>query len=341
MASKVDVVTITLNPAIDQTLSIPHFTAGAVNRVAHAQLDAGGKGVNVAAALADDGVGVAVTGFLGEENDEIFRGLFARKGIVDRFVRIKGVTRTGVKVVDPILRQTTDINFPGQMPAPDDISTLLQTVEELAAASGWFVISGSIPESVAPTIYRDLIQRLTARGKRVVLDTSGPPLRPALTAGPYLIKPNVAELRELLDESLDTEGAILRAARTVAREYGIGCVVVSMGEEGSISVEGADAVRAIPGHVDVVSTVGAGDTMLAGMVAGKLRGAALADCARLATAFAMGAIAQLGAGLPQRSLVEDLMRQVTIRTLGTTDETAGERASSVSLSQPEHAEAER
>jgi 1-phosphofructokinase len=90
-----EIATITLNPAIDHTLAILHFTAGAVNRVERSQLDAGGKGVNVAAALADYGVSVAVTGFLGKENDDIFVRLFAAKGITDRFIRIAGATRTG------------------------------------------------------------------------------------------------------------------------------------------------------------------------------------------------------------------------------------------------------
>ena len=170
-----EIATITVNPAIDHTLAIPHFTAGAVNRVERSQLDAGGKGVNVAAALADYGVSVAVTGFLGTENDELFVRLFAAKGIADRFVRIAGATRTGIKIIDQARRQTTDINFPGEMPTPQDIDQLFSTVEILAAGCDWFVISGSVPSSAPPTIYRELIQTLKARGKRVVLDTSGAP----------------------------------------------------------------------------------------------------------------------------------------------------------------------
>src|SRR5512135_2928884 len=115
------VVTVTINPAIDQTIMIPNFTAGAVNRVQSSQMDPGGKGINVASFLADFGQPATVTGFLGADNDELFRQLFAQKGIEDRCVRIEGRTRIGVKISDEALRQTTDINFPGQTPSPADV----------------------------------------------------------------------------------------------------------------------------------------------------------------------------------------------------------------------------
>jgi fructose-1-phosphate kinase PfkB-like protein len=114
------VVTVTINPAIDQTITIPNFTAGAVNRVQSSQMDAGGKGINVASFLADFGQPATVTGFLGADNDAIFRRMFERKGINDRCVRIAGQTRIGVKVSDEALHQTTDINFPGETPTPAD-----------------------------------------------------------------------------------------------------------------------------------------------------------------------------------------------------------------------------
>src|SRR5438105_8840919 len=111
------VITITLNPAIDQTLGIPGFAAGAVNRVAWSQQDAGGKGVNVAALLADLGVPVAATGFLGADNPTLFENLFRQKGIEDRFVRVAGATRVGIKIVDDRMAgRTTDVNFPGLEP---------------------------------------------------------------------------------------------------------------------------------------------------------------------------------------------------------------------------------
>src|SRR5512139_1572040 len=143
------VVTVTINPAIDQTISIPNFAAGTVNRVQSSQMDAGGKGINVASFLADYGQPATVTGFLGIDNDGIFRRLFEQKGIEDRCVRIAGQTRIGVKVSDDVLNQTTDINFPGETPSPVDIAHLFEILAELAATHEWFVLSGSIPRGVS------------------------------------------------------------------------------------------------------------------------------------------------------------------------------------------------
>ena len=163
MSQENRVVTVTINPAIDQTIAIPNFTAGVVNRVQSSQLDAGGKGINVASFLSDFGQPATVTGFLGADNDDIFRRFFARKGIEDRCVRIAGQTRIGVKIIDEVPQQTTDINFPGQTPSLADIEHLFDILKELAAADEWFVLSGSIPAGVSPGIYREMVTTLAGR----------------------------------------------------------------------------------------------------------------------------------------------------------------------------------
>jgi len=313
MSQENRVVTVTINPAIDQTIAIPNFTAGTVDRVQSSQLDPGGKGVNVASFLSDFGQPATVTGFLGAENDDIFRRFFARKGIEDRCVRIAGQTRIGVKVMDEALRQTTDINFPGQTPSLADVAHLFDILKQLVSAHEWFVLSGSIPAGVSAGIYGEMVRTLA--GKKVVLDTSGEGFRQAVAAGPWLIKPNVDELREFVGECLDTPAAILQVARTLIERYSIASVVVSMGKEGAIFVEGKEALWALPPHVEVKSTVGAGDAMVAGIVAGKMRGLSLTECARLATAFSMNALTHIGSGLPSVEAVQLARDQVTIREL--------------------------
>jgi 1-phosphofructokinase len=305
------VVTVTINPTIDQTVAIPNFTAGAVNRVRSSQLDPGGKGINVASFLADFGQLATVTGFLGADNDDIFRRLFAQKGIVDRCVRIAGQTRIGVKVIDPVQLKTTDINFPGQTPSPADIVQLFDILKELAATHEWFVLSGSIPAGVSAAIYSEMVRALA--GKKVVLDTSGEGFRQAVSAGPWLIKPNVDELSEFVGGHLDSPAAIVQVARDLMQRHDIASVVISMGKEGAIFVEGEETIWAAPPSVEVRSTVGAGDAMVAGIVAGKIRGFSLAECARLATAFSMTAISHIGSGLPSVAAVESARERVTIR----------------------------
>lgn len=305
------VVTVTINPAIDQTITVPNFAAGTVNRVQSSRMDAGGKGINVASFLADFGQPATVTGFLGVDNDEIFRRLFAQKGIEDRCVRIAGQTRIGVKVTDPAQHKTTDINFPGQTPSPADIERLFAILRELATTHDWFVLSGSIPAGVSAEIYADMVHTLA--GKKVLLDTSGAGFGLAVAAGPWLIKPNVDELSEFVGAPLATHRAIIEAARGLMQRHAIASVVVSMGKEGAIFIEGEEQLWAVPPAVEVKSTVGAGDAMVAGIVASKLRGLPLAECARLATAFSVTAISHLGHGLPSVETVLSAKEKVTIR----------------------------
>ncbi len=282
-----DAVTVTLNPAIDRTVSISGFKPGAVNRVESVCNTAGGKGVNVAASLADAGSNVAVTGFLGRENATIFERLFASKKITDRFVRIEGETRIGIKITDPEDSSTTDINFPGIAPEPGDIQTLCIKMEALKAP--WFVLGGSVPPEVRPSIYRDIISFLKELGRKVLVDTSDEPLRLALEAAPTIIKPNIHELEALLGISLPDEAAVIKAGRTLV-ESGIEMVVVSMGKKGACFVTKDDAVVARPPDIEVRSTVGAGDAMVAGIISAQLQGLPLDACAELGTAFSVQAL---------------------------------------------------
>lgn len=308
-------VTVTLNPAIDQTASIPQFTPDAVNRVAWEQADAGGKGVNVASFLADFGYRVTATGLLGQENPELFQKLFAQKGIADRFVRVAGKTRVNVKVVDDIQQQVTDINFPGCPAAAADLHQLTEILTELTRDHDWFILSGSIPSGVPNTFYWEMVALLKAQNKTVVLDTSGESLRQALSARPDVIKPNLMELQELLGRSLSSEAEIIAAARDLIQQ-GLQTVVISMGADGALFVTAQSAVHAQPPAVEIKSTVGAGDAMVSGTVVGMLRGYHLSDCARLATAFSMGALSQIGPRLPPVDEIEANCQRVTVRVIG-------------------------
>jgi 1-phosphofructokinase len=312
MTSKI--ATITLNPAIDQTASIPNFRAGEVNRVDWEQSDPGGKGVNVASFLTDFGFDVAVSGFLGKETAELFQTFFANKGIRDRFILIPGKTRINVKIIDDAQNQVTDINFPGQTPTAEDVVALNGAIDELATYCDWFIVSGSIPTGLAAAIYGELVDRLKAKGKTVVLDASGESLRQALPFAPYAIKPNIDELQELFGKKLENEGAIVQVAQDLLAK-GIHTVVVSMGAKGAIFAEVNEIVVARPPTIDVVSTVGAGDAMVSGLVTGKLRGLPLVDCARLATAFSIGALSQVGPRLPPVETVESFVSQVAVQNL--------------------------
>lgn len=308
------IATVTLNPAIDQTISIPNFQVNGVNRVAWKQDDAGGKGINVASLLAEAGYKVSVSGFLGRENNALFKTLFHHKGIDDHCVYLPGETRVNIKIVDDVQGQVTDINYPGLAPTQPDIDALRTVVQALVGSCDWFVFSGSVPACMSTDIYDELIGSLKAQGKTVVLDTSGDALRYGLPAKPDLIKPNQAELEEVLNTRLSSHAEIVAAARELVGS-GIPCVVVSMGADGALFIDRAQAFHAQPPRVDIKSTVGAGDAMVAGMVAGLVSGQSLRNCATLATAFSMGALGQIGPRLPTMDQIQAMQNTVTIRDI--------------------------
>lgn len=287
------VVTVTVNPAIDHTLWIPGFRAGEVNRVQRDEQTPGGKGVNVAAFLAALGVRVAATGFLGTDNAGLFERFFSAKGIDDRFVRVPGATRTGIKIVDEDGSSTTDINFPGVTLNESDLAALETEVAQLAAEGPWVVGAGSLPPTAPRDLYRQLGTTVHAAGGAVALDTSGPPLAHGLECRPDLVKPNRAELEELVDRRLDDRAGVLTAADELVGG-GVDTVIVSLGSDGALFVTAASAVFAAAMAVDVVSTVGAGDAMVAGTIAARLRGLPLSETAALATACSAAAISTVG-----------------------------------------------
>jgi 1-phosphofructokinase len=310
------VVTVALNPALDQTIEIAGLRPGAVNRALRMQVDAGGKAINVASCLADCGVSVAVTGQLGRDNAALFEDLLQRKQIANHCCYLDGLTRTNTKLVDTVSGETTDLNMPGPEFAPAAATELLEQVMQhldvLVEHARWVVLSGSLP-GMPEDAYATITRRVQAAGGAVVLDTSGAPLRAALAAGPRIVKPNRHELAELIGRPLDTLEALVAAGRELlAGSSGPDLVVVSLGGDGALFLTREQALNALPGRVNVSSTVGAGDAMVAGLVTARLENRSLADTARLATAFAAAKLTRIGPHLPPPEQVRALAQQISV-----------------------------
>jgi 1-phosphofructokinase len=310
----VKIATVTLNPAIDQTVRVANLQINCVNRAQEMQFHAGGKGINVAAFLADSGYAVSATGFLGRENAAVFEQFFAARGIEDAFVRLPGQTRIDIKIVDEGHRQTTDINLPGLTPSTQALAELEVIIERLATTCSWFVLAGALPPGVPTALYARLITRLKQLGKATVLDASGDALAQGLLAGPTILKPNRAELEQIVGRPLGSRDEVVEAARMLL-DHDIRRVVVSLGEEGALFVEREQTVQALPPPVEVQSTVGAGDAMVAALVVAELRGLTLVESARLATAYALARITQLGARLPAPEILQAYGERVQVSTL--------------------------
>ncbi|WP_027722882.1 1-phosphofructokinase [Maridesulfovibrio zosterae] len=308
------IITVTMNPAIDLACQVPDFTAGKVNRVAGYQTDAAGKGVNIAVLLRKFDLPVTVTGFLGADNALIFEKLFSSKGLKDEFVRVPGETRIGVKVLDPDSGATTDINFPGLSPDAGHVDKLMQTVDNLADESSIVVIGGSLPATVSPAAVGQLVNVIKSCGAKAVVDTSGPALSSAIVAVPCLVKPNDAELSELVGRPLKKKEELVNEARRMNRS-GIDTVVVSLGSQGALFISQEEEFFAKPPTINAVSTVGAGDAMIGGMVAGMALELSLRERACLATSLSAATVAQAGPSLEDIEIAKELEEQVVIETI--------------------------
>lgn len=306
------VLTVTLNPALDLTVQLPALRLGEVNRSDNLQVHAAGKGLNVAQVLADLGHQLTVTGFLGEANAQPFEQLFAARGFADEFVRVAGETRSNIKLAEADGR-ITDINGPGLEVDAAQRDELLARLERLVPGHELVVVAGSLPRGVEVPWFVELLQRLARLGARVALDTSGAALREGLALSPWLIKPNEEELAQArgLDPA-DARALADEARRLNAR---IEHVVMSQGAAGVSWFSPAAAWHAQPPKVRVVSTVGAGDSLLAGMLHGLLAGWPAERTLTHATAIAAQAVGQIGFGITDRAQLAELEAAVRLQPL--------------------------
>ena len=306
--------TITFNPAIDESVSIRDFTVDLVNRVETCERHPGGKGVNVARFLSGFADQVGVTGFLGKSNDSIFTEYFRNHQINDQFIRISGETRTGLKILDPEKQTVTEVNYPGIKPDARDIEGLIEKMDEMVRGSDLLVVSGSLPSGVDSHLYKRVIEKINKAGKMTFLDTSGEAFEAALQAVPFMIKPNIHELREYFKEELSDEKQILAKCSRFF-DMGISLVVVSMGKEGALFLNKERGYKAKPPETEVVSTVGAGDAMVAGTAWGTLCNFTLEETARVATAFSQHAVTHLEMGIMDRDYFDRIQKEVEITSL--------------------------
>lgn len=294
------IVTVTPNPSVDRTYEIPALAAGEINRAARVHQEPSGKGVNVTRALAVNGVpSLAVLPCGGPEGDTLI-ALLAAEQVGYRAVPIGGSVRVNITLAEPGGR-ATKINEAGAPLDQDELERL--TAEALAAAGpgDWIVCSGSLPPGVPPDYYAHAGQQAHEAGLRFALDTSGDALRAGLAAGPDVIKPNVDELAGVTGTPIMSPGAAIAGARLLLAQ-GAGSVLVSMGADGALLVSPDGTWHASAEAPRVRSTVGAGDALLAGFLAG---GGAGQDALREAVLWATAAVGVAGSHVP---MIDGAMR---------------------------------
>lgn len=300
------IVTLTANPSLDRTVSLPGpLERGRVQRAVQVTSEPGGKGVNVARVVHAAGR-LAVAVLPGQHDDPLVLAL-RDAGVPHRPVAVPGRVRVNLTLSEPD-GTTTKVNDPG---LPLDAAVLEQLAGALAreaAGAAWAVLSGSLPPGVPADWYAVLLARLGATGTRLALDTSGAPLLAALAPGaarlPDLLKPNGEELAELVGEpgrDLEHDPAAAAAAARSLVDRGVGAVLATLGARGALLVTSDGAWTSAPPPVQARSTVGAGDSSLAGYLLADLAGAGPADRLRAAVAHGAAAAALPGSTLPTPS----------------------------------------
>jgi len=292
------IVTVTLNTAMDRTLLVPNFQLGQRHRASRALSSAGGKGVNVARALRHLGVPVVCTGFLGGRNGAQIADLLTDEGILNDFVRIEGESRTSVALLDPISDQYTEINEWGPEISEAELGALREKLAYLTQRAEFVVFAGSLPRGVDPAFYAELVRDLARQQILTVLDTEGEPLRLAVAAEPYLVSPNLREAEALVGHEFVDDDDLTHGLDEIA-ELGARNVLVSV-ETGCYALvrddREAHRVRGLSPRLEVVSTIGAGDTLLAGFLAARVAGKDVEESVRAAVAAGAASVLEPGPG---------------------------------------------
>ena len=287
------IVTLTLNPSVDRTVEVDTLARGEVMRALRVRVDPGGKGINVSRALAAHGFPTRAVVTIGGAEGEHLVALLRDTGIEIVPVPIQGAIRSNITVAEPD-GTTTKFNEPGAQLSSEELSAVVAAVRSAVDSADWLVASGSLPTGTPATFYADLVDMLAGSGTCVAVDTSGPALEAVLAAGPTLVKPNRDELAEVTGERLDTIEDVVDAAGRL-RDLGAGAVLASLGSEGAVLVDDDGAIHGRTPAVPPLSSVGAGDAMLAGFLAGGGKGA---DALVEALAWGAAAVLQPGSGMP-------------------------------------------
>lgn len=308
------ITTISLNPSIDRTVNVESFSTGGLNRVISTQSVAAGKGINVALAASALGVDAECIGFMYREGSKMFEKRLMVNSTAYNFVWCEGSVRTNIKVFDQSKNEITEINESGEPVSEDDLKRMTDLVTLHAENTDYLVLSGSLPPGCPPDYYKTLIQTVEGLGCRCVLDADGDRMRYGLEARPFMIKPNRYELEMMVGGALHS----LEDIRSAAMKYidmGVSVVAVSLGSEGALITDGDETLYAPRLSIDVKSTVGAGDSMVAGFTCGFIGENSLEDTFRMGVACAAARCSTEGYRVIDKALYREYLDKVDIQRL--------------------------
>jgi len=313
------IVTVTLNTAIDKTLSVPNFRLGRRHRTVEQTTMPGGKGVNVARVLKTLGAPVIATGLAGGATGTRIVDQLTQLSVLSDFVRIGEESRTNTAVIDPTTGEQTEINERGPKVTPHEVELFVDKLLYLAKGASVCVFAGSLPRDVDTDIYAFLIRELRRLNVTTVIDTDGDPLRRAVRSEPDIISPNVLEAEELVGHEFNDDEDRTYAVREIC-ELGAREAIMTMTDGVFARMSPSDGssepslyrVRVRGGAIEPRATVGSGDAFLAGFVASRYQGRSVEDSLAFGVACGAESTQHLGAGLVDPERVERLLGEVEV-----------------------------
>lgn len=306
--------TVTLNPSLDQTVTVEGLVIDETNRWTSLRKDPGGKGINVSRVLHELECETIAYGFIGGIDGEALKQLLQQQRVPFEFTPIKREIRSNFIITNLKTRRQTRIDAPGPCISRNELEGLMHKVAHIEPKTEFLILAGSVPPGVPDDIYRQLIEDAKKRGIKTVLDSDEEWLKEGIKAKPDVIKPNVHEAEALLGEKLKDEAAIVQAVKTLAAK-GIEIVAISRGKDGLIVTNGDKILKITPPQVEISSTVGAGDSTIAGLVLKLSQGDSLEEACRLAVAAGTAATLTPGTELCCKQDVERLLPQVKVEKL--------------------------
>jgi len=307
------IYTITLNPALDRTIWIKKARDDVSNRIQKERSFAGGKSIDVSKVLKSLGVDNIALGFVGGFAGRELEGRLLNEGIESDFVRVSGETRTNIIIHETETGKQLAFNACGPEIRPSELMQFVEQLEKMPCPE-LVAIGGSLPPGVNPVIFRKIITMVKRCQAKVVLDVDGEALRVGIEAQPDVIKPNIYELSALVGRDLKDVDEIVAAAREINRR-GVEIVLVSMGGRGILLVSHGREYLAVPPEVKVESTIGAGDSSVAGFISGLVRGKDLKECLIYAVAAGTATTLHQGTALCQKEDFLMLVPQVKLNVL--------------------------
>lgn len=308
------VLTVTLNPALDKTLYIENLKEGELNRVKASRIHPGGKGINVSKALSSYGLEQVATGIAGGMNGRKLLSLLEHYDFPSEFLTVSGETRVNIKIRDLKKGLVTEINEPGPVISEVEAEKFLNLLKKYLKKCNLMVLSGSLPAGLPYDFYARCIRLASDMNVLCVLDADGEALRAGCTAKPFAIKPNIEEFERLTGRSFSDYSEI-RDEIKVLRRNGIQLVTVSLGKEGSIVSYRDEIYHAYPLPVEVKSTVGSGDAMVAAMVYCILNGCSTVEMARITSAAGSLTAALEGSDMAEWKSIQDEYGKVRIEEI--------------------------